>query len=408
MLFLVDKKNGDDVLRGELAIGPLTHQEGQGLWDQFEITKVSRESDLNSLLLQTERFSDEVREGKCSDAPLSSEVKKIVFPIGQMAGAIAECLKTGVAVKVRYGQSDPFRVVIDQLTRPNDVPHAFVSVPLAGKHTGRIGALVVDNRFLWREREIGDDDIEGLQAFAGLLGFTIENTRLRQRMAEDQAAGFIHIVEKRIGSARNSVPKLRKCASVVEVSHLANDIKDLLITLEEDLREANKIFKQFRTFASPVQLHRRDLDLRVVLEELRRRVPQGIECKFHMPPSALTVRADSSVLLNAFVEILTNALEATEKKADPTIEIKAWSEQIDGVSHSYAGVEMKDNGPGIPDDIINTLFEQFVTKGKPDGTGLGLANARKFILEHGGTIECANSSGGGGARFIIRLPLLSA
>jgi signal transduction histidine kinase len=69
---------------------------------------------------------------------------------------------------------------------------------------------------------------------------------------------------------------------------------------------------------------------------------------------------------------------------------------------SWVVIEMEDTGPGIPHKIRDRLFEQFVTAGKQDGLGLGLALARQTVLSHGGDIWVEPSVG---ARFVIRLPL---
>ena len=73
-------------------------------------------------------------------------------------------------------------------------------------------------------------------------------------------------------------------------------------------------------------------------------------------------------------------------------------------------VEVADEGPGVPAEIRATLFEPFVTARKKGGTGLGLAVARRFVEDHGGTIELvANAASGGptGARFRLLLPLVA-
>jgi signal transduction histidine kinase len=73
-------------------------------------------------------------------------------------------------------------------------------------------------------------------------------------------------------------------------------------------------------------------------------------------------------------------------------------------------IEVADEGPGVPAEIRATLFEPFVTARKKGGTGLGLAVARRFVEDHGGTIELvANAPSGGptGARFRLLLPLLA-
>lgn len=72
-------------------------------------------------------------------------------------------------------------------------------------------------------------------------------------------------------------------------------------------------------------------------------------------------------------------------------------------------IEVADEGPGVPPEIRATLFEPFVTARKKGGTGLGLAVARRFVEDHGGTIELvADSPAGGptGARFRLLLPLV--
>ncbi len=72
-------------------------------------------------------------------------------------------------------------------------------------------------------------------------------------------------------------------------------------------------------------------------------------------------------------------------------------------------VEVADEGPGVPPEIRATLFEPFVTARKKGGTGLGLAVARRFVEDHGGTIELvadAPPDGPSGARFRLLLPLV--
>ncbi|KJR41431.1 ATP-binding region, ATPase-like domain protein, partial [Candidatus Magnetoovum chiemensis] len=75
------------------------------------------------------------------------------------------------------------------------------------------------------------------------------------------------------------------------------------------------------------------------------------------------------------------------------------------------GVEivLSDTGSGVPEDIIDTLFEPFVTKGKKTGTGIGLAVTKKIVLEHSGEIFAVNGNyseveGFDGANFVITLP----
>ncbi len=66
-------------------------------------------------------------------------------------------------------------------------------------------------------------------------------------------------------------------------------------------------------------------------------------------------------------------------------------------------VRVADNGPGIPESIRNTLFDPFVSSGKPNGTGLGLAIVNKIIHDHGGSVSVEQTSEAGTV-FLVRLP----
>ncbi len=65
--------------------------------------------------------------------------------------------------------------------------------------------------------------------------------------------------------------------------------------------------------------------------------------------------------------------------------------------------KMSDNGPGVPEEIAGTLFEEFVSANKQGGTGLGLAIVKRICDEHGGTVSC-RSRPGRGTTFELRLP----
>ena len=70
----------------------------------------------------------------------------------------------------------------------------------------------------------------------------------------------------------------------------------------------------------------------------------------------------------------------------------------------FVVVEVRDSGPGIAPEIRDSLFEPFVSAGKRNGLGLGLALARQTVLDHGGDMW-VESDAGSGACFRLRLPL---
>ncbi len=97
----------------------------------------------------------------------------------------------------------------------------------------------------------------------------------------------------------------------------------------------------------------------------------------------------------AFVNLIGNALEAMPDGGQVRLAAR--------LENGAALVEVADNGPGIAAEIRNQLFQPFVSAGKRNGLGLGLALTRQTVLEHGGDLW-VESEPGRGARFLFRLP----
>ena len=73
------------------------------------------------------------------------------------------------------------------------------------------------------------------------------------------------------------------------------------------------------------------------------------------------------------------------------------------VTDSELITEIEDTGPGIAPEVVDKLFEAFVTFGKPRGTGLGLCISKRIVEEHDGKMSARNQPGGG-AVFSFTLP----
>ncbi len=107
------------------------------------------------------------------------------------------------------------------------------------------------------------------------------------------------------------------------------------------------------------------------------------------------LRVDESKLRRLIYNITRNARQALAQGGEFSISVEEKDGQVQ--------FEFADNGPGIPLEIRKNLFESFVTSGKAEGTGLGLAMVKKIVDEHQGSIV-VESPEGGGARFLVSLP----
>ena len=111
------------------------------------------------------------------------------------------------------------------------------------------------------------------------------------------------------------------------------------------------------------------------------------------------LRADAGRLRQVLHNLVRNALDASEGD-DGTVVVSTRS--VQDAARNYVDVCVHDHGPGFPTDILDRVFEPYVTT-KPKGTGLGLAIVKKIVEEHGGLVW-ADNNGGTGASVTMRFP----
>ncbi|MBZ5575823.1 MAG: HAMP domain-containing protein [Acidobacteriia bacterium] len=121
---------------------------------------------------------------------------------------------------------------------------------------------------------------------------------------------------------------------------------------------------------------------------------QGVQLILAIP-AEIELPLDRSRMERTFVNLISNALEAMPGGGE--VRISAALEK------GSVLVQVADNGPGVSPEIRSQLFQPFVSAGKRNGLGLGLALTRQTVLDHGGDIW-VESEPGHGARFCFRLP----
>ncbi|MBL4635867.1 MAG: HAMP domain-containing protein [Kofleriaceae bacterium] len=136
-----------------------------------------------------------------------------------------------------------------------------------------------------------------------------------------------------------------------------------------------------------------DSVVQFVRDQLRSR---GVEINVLLDESAPTLSLDEGQIRQALLNLIRNAGDELAGRPDALVRISL------SCHENHVELEVADNGEGIPDDIMDKVFEAFVSS-KSSGTGLGLALTQQIIEDHGGSISVANSEGGG-AVFTIVLP----
>ncbi|MCK4486190.1 MAG: MCP four helix bundle domain-containing protein [Desulfobacterales bacterium] len=212
------------------------------------------------------------------------------------------------------------------------------------------------------------------------------------------AAGMAHSIRNPLTSVKM---RLFSMGRTMELSETQKDDFDVI---SEEIRHIDNIVQNFLEFSRPPKLKMQKVSpsdvVDMALQLLRHRLESyGADIKLERQRRLPEIAADPEQLKEVLVNLLVNACEAMGGGGRIVI-----SEQ-EGIIEplgSVVVIQVKDNGPGVPETIQDTLFEPFFST-KEEGTGLGLSIAARIVEDHGGWLNL-RSHRGKGATFTITLP----
>ncbi len=187
--------------------------------------------------------------------------------------------------------------------------------------------------------------------------------------------------------------------------------------MQDDLRkiiqageQAANLANQLLTFGKQRRVEPRRVDVNRVatrtLELLRATLPRGIQVEAVLAEGEMPVQSDEMQLQQVLMNLCLNARDAMPNGGCLEVRTSAVTVAENGTtgdSGRWILLSVKDNGEGIPQEMLGQIFEAFYTT-KERGTGLGLAMVRQIIESNGGRVE-VSSRQGEGARFDVWLPL---
>jgi signal transduction histidine kinase len=213
------------------------------------------------------------------------------------------------------------------------------------------------------------------------------------------AAEFAHQIKNPLAIINNAAFSVRRA-----LKEGKRDVSRQIEIIQEEVERSDKIVTQIMGYA---QLTEGRVEKLEVAEELNRAIeqvfPAAVDCAVsverdfprELPPLLMQRRHLSEILVN----LLTNAREAMNDQG--TVSVSAAHRSDDSIE-----ISVRDNGPGVPPDRLERIFEAYYTT-KEKGTGLGLAIVKHNTELYAGTVR-VESGLGKGARFIVTFPAKTA
>ena len=233
-------------------------------------------------------------------------------------------------------------------------------------------------------------------------------TELREaQQAALQAERLAAIGQMMAGLAhesRNALQRSQACLEMLELE-LADRprARELVARIQRAQDHLHHLYEEVRHYAAPIHLQRSSRSL----EKLWREAWSDVLAAARASPAVLREEVDAADLQcqvdplavqQVFRNVFENALAAANGGAEVTV--RATSDQLGG--QPALCVSIRDNGPGLTPEQQRRMFEPFYTT-KPQGTGLGMAIAKRIVEAHGGRIS-ARQAPEGGAEIVIVLP----
>jgi signal transduction histidine kinase len=240
-----------------------------------------------------------------------------------------------------------------------------------------------------------------------------ERERLRDRLAAlgEMAAAIAHEVKNPLAGIEVMAGILKRQLPESE------DAQSILRDIIKEAKMANAIVLEVLDFVRPIRLQVERLAIadavRDAISIAESHVHRGeVQIEVDLPEDLAPIHGDPHQLRQLFTNLLTNAFEAMGGKGH----VRIGAQQLPAEEETTAGadshnvpmvqVEILDNGPGVPAEVMDKIFSPFFTT-KPQGSGLGLAIVRKIVDAHDGRID-VSARAEGGTRFRVTLPVSGA
>lgn len=223
----------------------------------------------------------------------------------------------------------------------------------------------------------------------------------------EMARRLAHEIKNPLTPIQLAAERLRHKYLVSMDAAEADTLDRMTNTIVQQVDTMKDMVNSFSDYARSPEFDPREIKIERLLQEvldLFSNMDYGEHIVTEIEPSLPTIIGDEKKLRQVFNNLLANAVDANTMSNDNHLKISANRVDIDG--NNMIEIRVIDSGPGIDNEVVNKLFEPYMTT-KQKGTGLGLAIVKRIIDEHEGHVWLENNQDQRGACAVIRLPIRS-
>ncbi len=230
---------------------------------------------------------------------------------------------------------------------------------------------------------------------------TTDDSKLEQNFLSQKLKGFAHDLNNILSNILNSIDVIKSKIPADDKNY------ELIENISNNSNRAIEIISSLLNIENDPIIQKRRISVSNLLKELVRAfnvtLPDEIKLKLNLEENLEDIYGNYTNLYSAFLNLCVNAKESISGAGN--IVLSSFNKILDDKINTnfgtipagrYVVISVKDNGSGIPKDLINRIFERgFSTKTKSYSGGIGLDNVKKIIGEHNGYITVASETGKG-------------
>lgn len=342
---------------------------------------------------------DKERNELWSKIALGSETKEIRLNIGEgIAGWVAQNRET---VNIKDAATDDrFKADFDRMSGYQT--KSMLCFPLKNREDEIVGVIQLLNS---KNGEFTEMDEEFLSAISIQCSLALQNAEILEKLLEGERVESLgKMTNFLIQDIKKPVLVSKRYVEHLKSKELNKDAAQLVEMILEQLTQVADLVQTTSSYSEGKAVLRTSrTGINEVLKEYSDRLESYVKSRgseiVNKFDKDAKVNIDSKEFFQCYNHIIKNACDAMPEGGQIEVITKLGKDEVT--------ISIRDNGLGIPEGLVDKIFDPFMTHGKKEGTGLGLTITKKIVESHSGKIF-VESNLGEGATFNIALPLTTS